>query len=1080
MLGRVVKVFSLAASVALLFVAAAVPVRGQQDDGKTIEFNRDVRPILANNCLKCHGHDPKSVMMGLRLDKREVATKPLSDGKIAIVPGHPEKSELIRRINLDNDDRMPPPDTHKILSADDKATLAKWIEEGAEYKEHWAFVPPVRYPAPAVKDTAWPKNDIDRFILAGIEKKGLHPSPEADRATLLRRVSFDLTGLPPTPEELQAFENDPSPNAYEKQVDRLLASSRYGERMAMDWLDIARYADSNGYQADYERFQWRWRDWVIDAFNKNLPYDQFIVKQLAGDLLPNHTLDDVMATGFNRNHRINTEGGVIAEEWRVENVIDRVETTSEAFLGLTAGCARCHDHKFDPISQKDFYSLFAYFNNVSESGTGVEQPVNHPPLIKAPTSVQETQLKSANDRLRALDESVDAYLVRHEDQAQDWHVEDKAWPSSLSSSLVGRWALSDKPRVTASAHWLPIPKPVGKVVSNFGRSTGAIVTGPDTQVELGDVGDFEKTDSFSYGAWVYSEDGNGAALARMDAPHDYRGWDIYFAGGTPMVHILSHWPDNALKVTSKTMVPLKKWVHVLVTYDGSAKPNGVKLYLDGKAVETVTEKDTLTGSIRTTVPMMVGRRVGGETFKGMVDDPVVFNRALKPEEVAAIADVNPAKPLLSIPVGSRKPEQKKEITRQWGMAHDSDFAKTLAREDAARRERDRIDASIPTLMVMDEMKKPRDCYVLVRGQYDHHGDKVTASTPGFLPPLPKGAPNNRLGLAEWIASPTNPLTARVTVNRWWERLFGTGIVSTVEDFGTRAEFPSHPRLLDWLATEFVRLHWNVKAMLKEIVMSATYRQSSAVTPEMLKVDPLNRLLERGPRFRLPAEMIRDQALAVSGLLFNKTGGPSVYPYMPPGIWDETNFYGNLRDYRNQHGADLYRRSLYTIWKRTAAPPNMLLFDAPTRETCRMSRARTDTPLQALDLMNDVTYLEAARVLAQNVLRGAQTQSANRTADLRFSGVDANAAGKPSTNAEVPVRLAFERVLLREPTERELSILVDGFQKRLAKYQVDPKATDSLCSEGEYPLDKSLDRPTLAAMTVVCSTLLNLDETVTKE
>ncbi|MBS1724544.1 MAG: DUF1553 domain-containing protein [Armatimonadetes bacterium] len=1052
--------FLLGAS-AFLVAGVVQPGAGRAVRPRKIEFNRDVRPILTDKCFKCHGSDKNALMANLALNDRASATAKLRDGRFAIVPGKPGQSELVRRIrSTDQDVLMPPPDTHKVLSPDDKDTLEEWIRQGAEYKPHWGFVPPQAVQPPAVKDAAWPKNDIDRFILAKLEEEGLRPSPEADKATLLRRVSLDLIGLPPTASELDAFLNDTSPNAYEKVVDRLLASRRYGERMAMDWMDIARYADSNGYQADYERYQWRWRDWVIDSYNENLPYDEFIVDQVAGDLLPNATLSQKIATGFGRNHRINTEGGVIAEEWRVENVIDRVETTSAAFLGLTSGCARCHSHKYDPITQKDFYRLFAYFNNVPESGTGEERPINHPPTMRAPTPVQTQRLKVLDERIRSLDGDLLAVVDRNIEKTATMTVPERTMSDALAHSLIGRWKFTDPPVAVGSkpetgVNLIDPPKVVGKPSFELGRSTGAVVTNQESYLDLGKVGDFDKDDAFTYGGWVWSEDGRGAPFAKMDTANAYRGWDCMFINGVVYVHLINRFPENTLKVITRTPFPNKRWNHLMITYDGSRKPEGLKVYINGKAADQYAEINSLTETIKTNVPLTVGRRTGSELFNGKVDDLQLFSRALTADEVAWIADVDPAKTLLGIPPAKRTFEQKREIARMVLLQTDKDFAKTSGKRDAAAAERDSVDASIPTLMVMQEMPKPRDCFVLVRGQYDKHGEPVTAGVPQFLPPLPKGAPNNRLGLARWIASPDNPLTARVTVNRWWERFFGTGIVATSEDMGTRAEFPSHPELLDWLANEFVRLKWDTKAMLKEIVMSATYRQSSVVTPELLAKDPQNRLLARGPRFRLTAEVIRDQALYAAGMLFNKIGGPSVKPYQPEGIWDETSFYGNLHNYRPDAGLDRYRRSLYTIWKRTAAPPEMLTFDAPSRETCRVRRARTNTPLQALTLLNDETFVEAARALAQNSL-------------------------KSSANADAAIGRAFRALLGRKPTTKEAQTLASGYSRFLAKYSADPKSAEALIGEGAYPREPKLPVPQVAAMTVVCSTILNLDETVTKE
>jgi len=1048
----------------LVLAYGALSANGQTKPVKLrdkIEFNRDIRPILSNKCFKCHGHDPKAVQAGLNLDLREIATSKLPDGNTAIVPGHPDKSMLLERINeKEAEMRMPPPDTNMVLSQEDKDLLRQWIEEGAEYKQHWGFVTPVRPPLPKVKQKAWARNGIDYFILAEIEKRGLKPSPEADRVTLIRRVSLDLTGLPPTPQEVAAFVNDKSPNAYEKVVDRLLASPRYGERMAMDWMDYARYADSNGYQADYERYQWRWRDWVIDAYNKNMPFDKFTIDQLAGDLLPNPTLDDRIATGFNRNHRINTEGGVIVEEWRVETVIDRVETTTETWLGLTAGCARCHDHKFDPITQKDFYQLFAYFNNVPESGSGEERPINHPPTMRAPYPDQAKKLTELQTYVKMLQTKVDGMALANQPKADAWKLEAKAPPASLDENLVGRYAFTEKLKVTEGekprTQGLPAPQASGPLKFDAGRSSGAVETSDTSFVDLGNVGDFATNQAFSYALWVNPANGNGSPISRMDIGKNYRGWDLFMEGGRPAIHLIDQWPANALKVASKAMVPNNQWSHIAITYDGSAKPEGVKIYINGLPVETTVEMNTLKGDIRSSVTMKVGRRSTGDVYNGKVDDLALYAKALNPAEVQALSGVNPAKAILDMPKEKRTPQQEDTLSRLWGREKDPAFAKLDKELQDKSLELKTLDNSIPTLMIMEEMPKPRPAYVLLRGEYDKHGAQVYAGLPALFAKSAENLPKNRLGLAEWIASPTNPLTARVAVNRFWERFFGTGIVSTVEDFGTRAEFPSHPELLDWLATEFVRLGWNQKAMLKEMVMSATYRQSSKITPAIMAVDPTNRLLARGPRFRLPAEVIRDQAMYASGLLTEKIGGPSVRPYQPDGIWDEVSFYGNLHNYKHDMGANLHRRSLYTIWKRTAAPPNMTLFDASTRETCRVYRPRTDTPLQALTLMNDETYLEAARVLAQRMI-----EQGGATADSRLT-------------------FAYQWVLSRKPTAQELQILKAGLVKRVSYFQKNPKAAQDLIAIGDAPKDKKLDSTQLAAYMVAASTLLNLDECITKE
>jgi len=1020
---------------------------------KKIEYNRDIRQIITK-CFTCHGHDSKALMAGLRLDQRDTATEKLPSGEFAIVPGHPEKSELVARIYAKDGMQMPPKSSNKFLNDEERVLLKQWILEGAEYKQHWAWVAPVRPSVPKVKQAAWPKNPIDNFILAKMAEKGLKPSPQADKRTLIRRATLDLLGIPPTPADVNAFLADKSPRAYEKVVDRLLASPRYGERMAMDWMDYARYADSNGYQADYERFQWRWRDWIIDAYNKNMPYDQFTVEQLAGDLLPNPTLDQKIATGFNRNHRINTEGGVIVEEWRVETVIDRVETTAATWLGLTAGCARCHDHKYDPISQKDFYSLNAFFNNIAETGSGVERPVNHPPYIKAPYPEQEKQLKELSSKLSLLTFETKRKVEANMPASMNWTPTAKPVDPSLAEGQTARFTLTDSPTVQPT--FAPTPKVVGKVSFGLGRSTGSVTVNDKGYVDGGQAGDWDGNTPFSYGYWINPASGDGSTLSKMDTAKGYRGWDMFLQGGRPAPHFVNNYPNDALKVVSKTMIPIGKWSHVVVTYDGSHKPDGVKIYINGKLTGQDIETNTLKSTIHTDVSMKIGRRTGDTGVPEQVDDLVLYNRVLTQAEAAELADVHPATPFARVAPENRTKEQKLALAEFYAEANDSEYVKLEKLAKETQEAKDKLDSQITTVMIMKDLPKPRDCYILIRGAYDKHGAKVTAAVPAFLPPIPKGYPNNRLGLAKWIVSPTNPLTSRVAVNRLWERFFGVGIVPTSEDFGTRAEFPSHPELLDWLATEFIRLKWDQKALIKELVTSATYCQSSDENPEITRIDPTNRYLAHGPRFRLPAEVIRDQALAVSGLLVEKVGGPSVRPYQPDGVWDELNVYGNLRNYKHDTDSGLHRRSLYTIWKRTAAPPEMTLFDMSTRETCRVRRARTNTPLQALVLLNDVTYLESARVLANRMIREGGVSPKSR------------------------IDFAYESVLSRPASAQEARILESSLQRRLAHFRQNPSAAKKLISDGDAKNAPGVNPSELAAYTVLASTILNLDETLSKE
>jgi hypothetical protein len=1019
---------------------------------RQIDFNRDIRPII-DKCTACHGHDSKTVLAGLRLDTREGATKKLDSGRMAIVPGKPNKSELIKRVNSkDKNDIMPPPSSNKVLSAEEKKLLAMWIQEGAEFKQHWSFVKAVRPQVPTTKLKTWAKSPIDSFVLAKLEENKLKPSPETDRRTLIRRVSLDLNGLPPTPEEVSNFVNDKSPKAYEKVVDRLLASKRYGERMAMDWLDYARYADSNGYQADWERFQWKWRDWVIDAFNSDMPYDQFTIKQIAGDLLPSPTLDDKIATGFNRNHRINTEGGVIAEEWRIENVIDRVETTSDTWLGLTVGCARCHDHKYDPLTQKEFYSLFSYFNNVPESGSGDESPINHPPVLKAPSPAQAAMLKTHEANQAALSARLAAFGVKNAAAASKWNVDPNELP--VQEGRIAEYKLGKAPSVLSGN--FAAPTVVGEVGEAKGRFGTSVIVNEKAYLDLGQVGDFDTNQPFSFSLWVNSTDGNGSPISKMDNPGEFQGWDVFMQGGRPAVHIISKWPERALKVTSRSMMPNKKWNHLTVTYDGSAKPEGLRIYVNGIDAGADTEANSLSGSCRTKVSCKIGRRTGGDFFRGQVEGVTFYNQTLKKTEVEHMGNVFAASEVLNISAEKRTKEQADLLVRIWSRDNDPEYRKLDDELLAVKKSVRDLDEKITTVMVMEEMAKPRQAFVLVRGLYDHKGEDVKPSVPKFLPGLPAGAPNNRLGLAKWLVDPANPLTSRVTANRMWERLFGTGLVETSEDFGTRASFPSHPELLDWLATEIVRLKWDQKALWKQLVMSATYRQSSKVTPELVKLDPLNRLIARGPRFRLTAEVLRDQAMFFGNILTEKIGGPSVRPYQPNGVWDEMNVYGNLRNYKHDMDENLRRRSLYTIWKRTAAPPNMTLFDMSTRETCRVRRARTSTPLQALNMLNDVTYVEAARALGQRMLQ------------------------EGGSSAESRLKFAYRVVLAREPSVQENKILTAGLARRLAHYKTHKAEAIKLIGEGDLKNPSHLDPSSLAAYTLVASTILNLDETLTKE
>ncbi len=1053
------SLFSLLTVFSMAFASSAQANAATSEIG----FNRTIRPILSDRCFSCHGPDSAKRKADMRLDRANDALSPLPDDPAltAFVPGHPERSEAYRRItSAKSDDVMPPAKSHLKLEAREKELIRQWIEQGAKWEEHWAFIAPVAADPPAVKDPAWPRNPVDRFVLANLESQGLRPSPRADKATLIRRVSLDLTGLPPTLAEVDAFLADSSPDAYEKVVDRLLASAHYGEQMAVTWLDYARYADSHGYQSDPERHMWRWRDWVINAYNKNMPFDQFTIEQLAGDLLPNPTTDQLIATGFNRNHRINDEGGIIAEEWRIEGVIDRVEATSAVWLGLTMGCCRCHDHKFDPITQKEFYSFAGFFNSVHEVGVGdtgaTDRGINVPPVLKLPTPEQKkalAELTAEFDSRTAQVKELDSHVP---DFAEKWGR--KTAERDAVAGFVARFPLNgtiegqDADGKAISTEFQGSGEPkfadgfVGKAIDLGAK---------DAAISAGEAVSFDGHSPFSYGAWVNirGRAGGGTVFSKMAGDPSYRGFDLRVQNGVVEAHLIHQWPDNAIKVVTTEQLLRDKWVHLMVTYDGSEKADGVKVYVNGQIQVVKKEKDHLSDTLATPSPLLIGKRIGTEPFKGMIQDVMFFDRALASQDVADAATHPLLKPLFAGPADKLTAEHKKEIESLY-RTFSPELFDANSKLASAKKALDALLAKIPDTMVMEEMPTPRDNFVLIRGQYDKHGDKVPTGLPAIFPPMPAGAPMNRLGLARWIVDPSNPLTARVQVNRLWEKFFGMGLVKTSENMGTQAAAPSNQELLDWMALELIREKWDLKAFQKLIVTSAAYQQSSDVTPDLLERDPENRLIARGPRVRLPAETIRDQALAVSDLLIDKIGGPSVKPYEPANLW-EGNLYGNLGKYVQDKGEGLYRRSLYTFWKRTAPPPNLSVFDMPTREYCVIKRSRTNTPLQALDLMNDPTYLEASRVLAERMMTAGGSTPQDRIA------------------------YGFRRATTRQPSALEATILLAGFEKQLERYRADHAAASDFLHVGDAPLNPSLDVSELAAYTMTSSLILNLDEVVNK-
>ncbi|MBL67838.1 MAG: hypothetical protein CMO74_05210 [Verrucomicrobiales bacterium] len=1022
-----------------------------------VEFNRDIRPILSNNCFLCHGPDKGRRKGGLRLDLEAEAKKEV------LVPGKIQESELWARItSIDPDERMPPAKAKKDLKPRQIALIKKWIEQGAKYEGHWAFNPPKQPTLPKVK-TQWGINPIDRFILAKLEAEGLKPSPEAAKEILVRRVTFDLTGLPPTLAEVDAFINDKSPNAYEKVVDRLLASKAYAERMTLHWMDVARYGDSSVHHADGPRTMWPWRDWVINAYDTNKSFKEFTTEQLAGDLIPNATVDQKVATGFNRNHGTTDEGGLIVEEYRVEYVVDRVKTTGNVFLGLSVECAQCHSHKYDPISQKEYYKFFAFFNNNADSGKQTRGG-NAPPMVNVISKHDLAKQNAAQAKLKAVENKLSERRKNSTADFTKWTTEAAKTvdePAKEPSGLFAHITLDEfKDRKTTDsenkgneAKW----EGNGKTVS--GKFGGAFRVEGNGFVNVKGIKPPEWNQEFSYGCWVKPDAGNanGALFSKMNEGNAYRGFDLWLQQGAPGAHIINKWQDNAVKVVGKEKVKAKQWSHVFVTYDGKGKAAGTKVYINGKLVAHNVEADGLNGTIQTPRDFRIGRRFNSAQANNIeIDDVRLYNRALTPSEVAALAGNNPIAPILAIAPGKRDKKQNATLFNHYLNNIDEEYQKLTAEKRGAEAELASIGKTKITSMVMGDRSQMRPTYLLERGHYEHPDKEETIQpgVPDFLPPMPKDAPSNRLGLAQWLTLPNHPLTARVAVNRYWSLLFGRGIVKSVSDFGTQGEWPSHPALLDWLALDFVRNNWNIKGSIKQIVMSATYRQSSRLTRELYLKDPGNVLLARGPRFRLQGEFVRDNALAVSGLLVDKVGGASVKPYQPPGLWNEVSLSGNVR-FRQDTGEGLYRKSMYTYWKRSAPAPSMTIFDAPTREKCMVERPRTNTPLQALVTMNDPQFVEAARHLAERIMT-----EGGKTIQSR-------------------VQFGYRTVTARAPKPLAGKILASAFREELENFKKDPNKAKALLGVGDSKRNETLDAAEHAAWTIVASMLLNLDEVITR-
>ncbi len=1121
-------------------------------EGPPLAFNRDILPILSNNCFACHGPDAPARKGGVRLDREEEARQPGKSGTAAIVPGEPSASALVHRVfSTDPEEQMPPPESGKSLNDTEKNLLERWIAQGAVWEPHWAFITPQKPSLPKINNTSWPTNELDHFVLAQLEANGLVPATEADPYTLIRRVSLDLTGLPPTPEEIRGFVDDPSPTAYEDLVDRLLASPHYGEHRARQWLDLARYADTNGYAADIERTMWRYRDWVIDAFNADMPFDQFSIEQLAGDLLPEPTLDQQIATGFNRNHPIMMEGGAIFEEYRVQNVLDRVDTTATTWLGLTIKCAQCHDHKYDPISQREFYQFYAFFNNISEEESklfGTELDGNSLPRIKAPLPKQRTEAKALNEALTDVRERKLRPIVEV-DQGQ------AAWEHAERQALAERWIACDtttETEDTVTFSWnttstalsafrmdvrpddvdTPDPPFTLQEVSLATRPLGS-QAGPTplTIVEsVGSTGDVRRAyDGDGESEWRLDDPAQGASAIWVVAPPENSGEGVEILLTARGSGIAGRVRVRAAEDRSFQPAKLGEWrisgpysastgeealdtdyidpqAINLDILDAMGNPvwkgppenfaDGVSHTLPGKNCATYVSR-TITCPSPRTMDLALDNR---NAVRLWVNGRLTFDKEAQRGEVGP----HPARVTIELHPGNNEILMKavdfydfNSHTFYFARLNETlgelplDVEQALTRDATLRSEHDEqvvrshyrsrhwapwaslneeeqniswamglLEKQIPTTMVMEERAEPRPTQVLTRGQYDQPGEAVSPNVPEALSDWPTDAPGNRLGLAQWLFSPDQPLTARVAVNRAWQRFFGVGLVKTADDFGVQGSWPTHPELLDWLACTFIESGWAMKSLDKRIVMSATYRQDSRIRPELLEQDPANLLLARGPRYRLDAEQIRDSALAASGLLVSTLGGPSVRPYQPAGLWRDVAYGGGglrytAQEFFQDHEEKLYRRSMYTFWKRAAAPPGMLVFDAPNRDICTAQRSRSNTPLQALVLMNDVQFVEAARTLAGRIM------------------------AEGGTTTEERVAYASLLVLNRGPRPAEEQALMEQFSAQRDEFALAPDEAKKLLSVGESTYDPTWPVADLAAWTLVANALMNSDAAVTK-
>jgi hypothetical protein len=1020
-----------------------------------VDYNFHIKPILSDRCYQCHGPDANARQADLRLDRHDARLGETVTEVAIIAPGAPDQSKLYRRISSAEEAVQMPPVDSKLppLSEYEIALVRRWIEQGATWKEHWSFNPVEETPLPDVGQSTWVTTPVDHFVLAKLQRESIEPTRPATRETLLRRVTFDLTGLPPTVDQIKQYLSDLPGDAYQRAVERLLESPSFGERMATHWLDLARYSDTFGYQVDRDRRVWPWRDWVIRAFNQNVPYDQFLTWQIAGDLLEASSDDQILATTFNRLHPQKTEGGSTPEEFRVEYVADRLHTLATGLLGLTLECSRCHDHKYDPITQREYYRLFAFFNNIDEAGLYSYHTTSTP----TPTLVLADEATKA--KITDLDQRIEASAAQLESIGrQPWTTFD-AWlaerpTETLIPGRIGYFPFDEMeegklknldapetPATTSTANQL--------VTGKQGRAVR--LTGDDGVVTK--VSNFTRQQPFTVALWIQTPDWKERAVVwrrgKSWTDGGSRGYQLLLEEGCLSASLIHFWPGNAIRVKTRMPLRVQEWKHVAVTYDGSSSAGGLAIFVDGVREPVEVVRDNLTRSIQggEADHLVLGHRRRDRGFSGgLVDELQVFTRQLTSLEIAQLFDGQSLRLLLGRSAEQLSVPERQSLFQYYLSTVDPDYRRQLADLKTNRQQKNEVENSTEEIMVMRELDKRRETYVLKRGMYDAPTDRVDPGTPSVLNRFPTGQPRNRLGLARWLTDPKNPLTARVAVNQFWQLFFGTGLVRTTEDFGSQGELPSHPKLLDWLARDFVNSGWDVKHLLKQIVMSSTYRQSSRVTTAQMAADPENRMLARGPSCRLPAEMIRDNYLAVSGLLVDRIGGPSVRPY---------EVAVSFKPVDSEQGDALYRRSMYTYWKRTGPAPVMMTLDASKRDVCVVKREKTSTPLQALVLLNDPQLVEAARILGQKM--------------VSESGGDAN-------------RLVDEMFLLltsRHPEPREREILLQTYREQLTYFQKFPERATSFLKTGETPFREDLDAVQLAAAGVLAEMLLNYDACIIK-